>query len=254
MTTRAQSDLLQRGLRYMDYKRPSRHYPNPIPRVLSRPSYISPRLRFKQWNIVEGDYVRLLTGRKEDVFENGFDNAEGYKLHKVIQVDKLLNRVFLDGVTSKRANKIFVRDLPENASEEIKQQYNSQSNYSRTPKPVHYSNIQLCVDRDEGGTPVFASRIGTSAPVWNKKKHLFEHNRFAAGKLIGTDDPEKYELDASTGKMRIPWPKPEPRRPHERAFIPNPCTNFAAAHVLSALPHLQLLKRTLHSQHSCTRP
>jgi hypothetical protein len=53
---------------------------------------------------------------------------------------------------------------------------------------------------------VFASRIATSKPVWDKRMRLYRYDRFAAGQIKGAEDPEQYEIDENKGLMKINWP------------------------------------------------
>jgi hypothetical protein len=52
---------------------------------------------------------------------------------------------------------------------------------------------------------VFASRIATSKPVWDKRLRLFRYDRFAAGRIRGTDDESKYEVDEDKGLIKVNW-------------------------------------------------
>jgi hypothetical protein len=53
---------------------------------------------------------------------------------------------------------------------------------------------------------VFASRIATSKPVWDKRMRLYRYDRFAAGQIKGAEDPDQYEIDESKGLIKILWP------------------------------------------------
>lgn len=52
---------------------------------------------------------------------------------------------------------------------------------------------------------VFASRIATSKPVWDKRLRLFRYDRFAAGRIRGTEDESKYEVDEDKGLIKVNW-------------------------------------------------
>jgi large subunit ribosomal protein L24 len=63
-------------------------------------AFVQPRNRVKQWNIYEGDKVRLLVGKKEDKFVDGRSvKGGGWKVHEVTGVDMEHNKVLLKGVT-----------------------------------------------------------------------------------------------------------------------------------------------------------
>ncbi|KAI0301846.1 hypothetical protein B0F90DRAFT_1715805 [Multifurca ochricompacta] len=138
-----------------------------------------PKDRIKYWNIVPGDRVRI-TGDKEG------------KLLEVAKINKLSNRVYLKGATTKAGSEGGLKN-------------------------VHYSRCQLFIgdfefppkskDMESRTLPVFAMRIGTSKPYWQPAGARYEWDRFAAGttpRLPGTT--------STSGRLKIPWPK-RPERP-----------------------------------------
>ncbi|KAF9482456.1 hypothetical protein BDN70DRAFT_875005 [Pholiota conissans] len=156
-----------------------------IPRAwLIRRSKYDPKLksvrpadRIKWWNIVPGDQIRL-RGDKEAT------------IHEVLSINRLSNRVFLKNTTV----------APKDASQ------------PPPTKNYHYSRCQLYIGErnapskdDPTGPlkmrPIFASRIGTSAPYWDHLRHRFIWKRYAVATL-----PRLPNWQTGT-KIRIPWPR-----------------------------------------------
>ncbi|KAJ8475470.1 hypothetical protein ONZ45_g15595 [Pleurotus djamor] len=140
---------------------------------------VRPADRIKYWNIVPGDQIRIL-GDKSGV------------LREVLSINRISNRVF-------------VRGAP-NAGEEVKPGKVPQS------RNFHYSRCQLFVGNyefppEKGSTearvlPVYAKRIGTSKPYWNRRCHRYEWERFATHMV-----PKVPYLNTET--VGIPWPRPD---------------------------------------------
>ncbi|KAH9999462.1 hypothetical protein BJV77DRAFT_594222 [Russula vinacea] len=112
-----------------------------------------PKDRIKYWNIVPGDRVRI-TGDK------------GGQVLEVAKINKLSNRVYLKGASENTGR-------------------------GGGLKNVHYSRCQLFIGDFEfppkgkltepRTVPVFATRIGTSAPHWQPTSARYVWDRFAAG-------------------------------------------------------------------------
>ncbi|WVQ80296.1 hypothetical protein IAT38_002401 [Cryptococcus sp. DSM 104549] len=171
--------------------------------------YVQPKDRIRRWNIRPGDKVRLMVGKPTEKYKNERNTNEGWKVHTVKLVDVTRNRLFLDGVKHlKKTNPI--RPHPPNfdkLSDHDKQSYDAQQNYQAELKPVHYSNVQLCVEHDEKGTnSVFATRLKTTEPKWNPYRNRMEWKRLAA-RLKGTPEAEE-QMEA----VVIPWAKTEKQR------------------------------------------
>ncbi|KAL0949189.1 hypothetical protein HGRIS_009267 [Hohenbuehelia grisea] len=147
---------------------------------------VRPADRIKWWNIVPGDQIRVL-GEKDT------------GLREVLSINRISNRVFVRGVSDSKD--------PVQKPGKLNQSKN-----------FHYSRCQLFVGNYEfpaskGSTqsrilPVFAQRIGTSKPWWNKRCFRYEWERFAV-KL----DPSVSYITES--RISIPWPKPDKPTPAE---------------------------------------
>ncbi|KAJ3743407.1 hypothetical protein DFH05DRAFT_1495894 [Lentinula detonsa] len=144
--------------------------------------------RIKWWNIVPGDQVRLLGGRRGG--KGGRDGRQ-VLLHEVVAINKFRNRVYVRGMK---------HDL-------------SPESGQRRDKNYHYSRCQLFLGEHElplkaGETErkvvsIFAQRLGTSPPVWNPYLHRWQWERFATKTVPSL--PER------TGeRISIPWPKSRP--------------------------------------------
>ncbi|KAF7432834.1 hypothetical protein PC9H_004777 [Pleurotus ostreatus] len=146
---------------------------------------VRPADRIKYWNIVPGDQIRVLGDKTRT-------------LREVLSINRISNRVF-------------VRGTP-NAGEEVKPGKVPQS------KNFHYSRCQLFVGNyefpaDVGSTeprilPVYAQRVGTMKPYWNRRCHRYEWTRFATR----TVPKIPYLADE---KITIPWPRPDKPTPAE---------------------------------------
>jgi large subunit ribosomal protein L24 len=61
--------------------------------------FVQPKDRIARWNIRQGDYVRLLVGKKEDKFVNQKNADGGWKIHRVTAIDLERNTLKLNDVT-----------------------------------------------------------------------------------------------------------------------------------------------------------
>ncbi|KLT42172.1 hypothetical protein CC85DRAFT_328404 [Cutaneotrichosporon oleaginosum] len=182
-----------------------------VPKFKGR-GFVHLKDRIPRFNIIKGDRVRILVGAPKDKFNDADEGREsGYKVYTVADVDKTTNRVYLEGLTNKRANS--PRPLPpdfDSLTPEAQKEWTEQKNWVATQRPVQYSNVQLCVE-EAGAESVFATRIATSAPVFDRATNRFVWERFAAK----TSAPTAAPIDAAKGQIHIPWPvveasKPEP--------------------------------------------
>ncbi|KAI5451954.1 hypothetical protein NCC49_001254 [Naganishia albida] len=199
---------IPRGLHHLKSTVPHKFVSRYSPRVLPKKSFVQPKDRIARWNIRPGDHVRLTVGKPHEKWLNEKDASDGWKVHRVTGVDMERNTITLDGVTRKRSNRILPR--PDNydlLGEDEKKNYDNQSNFLNLSRPVHYSNVQLCVhqrSKDEGGS-VFATRLSTSKPVFDQHIRQFRYDRYAAKLDNGSMDA--YEVDAERGLMKIEWPE-----------------------------------------------
>ncbi|KAG9034341.1 hypothetical protein FRB95_013377 [Tulasnella sp. JGI-2019a] len=145
------------------------------------------RERIKHWNIVPGDKVRIIGGT--------FQDKE--VVRQVDAVDKLMNRVYIKGLTGKGGKK-------------------AKSNL----QSAHYSNLQLLVGKYEfvpkdGAAPVeqnvWATRLSTSKPFYIKKHGVWVWNRYAAATIPELPKPSSEDgtalIPARKNRICIPWPK-----------------------------------------------
>lgn len=162
---------------------------------------VRPKDRVKYWNVVPGDQIRLL-GDKTNT------------LHEVLSINKVSNRVFVKGTSDGDENKV------------------------KSNKNYHYSRCQLFIGNYElppapGSleaqiTPVFAKRLGTSAPFWNPFLRRFDWQRFATNTVP--------RLPSSAGERHlVPWPEAP------KARIPEP-SSYDAAHDVVAQVTYELPK------------
>lgn len=178
-----------------------------------RPSgaFVAPKHRIRRWNIVPGDKVRLMVGKRSEKFD-----GDMWRVYTVAGVELTTNRVYLEGLTNIKTNQ--VQPVPPQAeldamTADERQSVLQQRNFTHTRRPVHYSNVQLCV-RDAGRDSVFATRVATSAPFYDQRTRRTRWSRFAAS-LVGGDgpvaDPAAAGLPAHPvrGQVRIPWPATE---------------------------------------------
>ncbi|KAJ9128334.1 hypothetical protein QFC24_000627 [Naganishia onofrii] len=198
---------LPRGLRHLESTVPHKFVSRYSPRVLPKKSFVQPGDRIARWNIRPGDHVRLTVGKPQEKWLNGKDVSGGWKVHRVTGVDMEKNTITLDGVTHKRSNRILARPADyDQLGDDEKKNYDNQSNFLNLSRPVHYSNVQLCVhqrSKEEGGS-VFATRLATSSPVFDKMIRQFRYDRFASKLDNGSIDA--YDVDPVRGLMKIPWP------------------------------------------------
>lgn len=89
-------------------------------------------------------------------------------------------------------------------SPEHQREWTEQKNYAYTQRPVQYSNVQLCVE-EAGTESVFATRVATSAPWFDRASNKYIWNRYAAKLSSETS----VAPDEKRGLISIPWPKQE---------------------------------------------
>ncbi|QRW01739.1 hypothetical protein RhiLY_00736 [Ceratobasidium sp. AG-Ba] len=137
-----------------------------------------PSDRIKYWNIVPGDFVRVVRGA----------HADSQK-REVLSIDKIRNTVRLKGIS--RTN----------------------TNDTRVNVPVHYSNLQLFVGEyefptKEGEKPksvdVYATRLSTSAPMYLPAARRWIWNRYAAS--TSPDLPTPEGVAPRKNRIKITWP------------------------------------------------
>lgn len=182
-----------------------------VPRFKGR-GFVHLKDRIPRFNIIKGDRVRITVGAPKDKFNDADAGREsGYKVYTVADIDKTTNRVYLEGLTNKRANS--PRPLPpdfDSLAPDAQKEWTQQKNWVATQRPVQYSNVQLCVE-EAGAESVFATRVSTSPPVFDRAANRFVWDRFAAK----TSAPTATLTDPLKGQIHIPWPvveaaKPEP--------------------------------------------
>ncbi|KAG5716069.1 hypothetical protein E4T56_gene10779 [Termitomyces sp. T112] len=168
-------------------KRLMKRFSNRDPGIKS----VRPRDRIKYWNIVPGDQIRLLGDKKNT-------------LHEVLSINRFSNRVFVKGQANTGA------EDPDKAP---------------PSKNFHYSRCQLFLGNYELSptskspesqiVPVFAKRLGTSSPFWNRFFGRYDWQRFATKTV-----PIIPHLEGT--RIPIPWPKPEPRsKPEPTSYDTN---------------------------------
>ncbi|KAJ4472136.1 hypothetical protein J3R30DRAFT_3660026 [Lentinula aciculospora] len=153
--------------------------------------------RIKYWNIVPGDQIRLLGGRRK-----GKDSAEGKNvvLHEVVAVNKFRNRVYVRGMRHD-VSVSFGYDKP---SPEAGQRQDKNYHYSRCQLFLGEHELPLKAGQSQRQVvPVFAQRLGTSPPVWNSYSHNWQWERFAT-KTVPVLPERRGE------RIVIPWPKSQP--------------------------------------------
>lgn len=153
-----------------------------IPTKLSTsPNYPKPSDRIKYWNIVPGDFVRIVRGA----------NADGEK-REVLSVDKTRNLVNVKGITRSRGQG---------------------DTESRVARSIHYSNLQLFVGEYEfpakdGEKPktvdVYATRLSTSTPSYIPAARRWVWNRYAASTSPELPTPEG--VAPRKNRIKIAWP------------------------------------------------
>ncbi|OCF33180.1 hypothetical protein I316_05225 [Kwoniella heveanensis BCC8398] len=196
---------LPRGLQHLVNTKSSKfagRLPSRLPHATTK--FVQPRDRVKKWNIRPGDRVRLTVGTPVQKFLNEEDSSEGWKTYKVKQIDMERNRVFLEGVNNVKTNVIhkFPKDF-DSLTEQHKQSYTQQKNFQKSMRPVHYSNVQLCLENRDGADSLFATRIKTANTHFNVSSQRLEWRRFAA-KISGGPVPDSWD--------KVPlvyWPKPD---------------------------------------------
>ncbi|BEI81380.1 hypothetical protein CcaverHIS002_0205400 [Cutaneotrichosporon cavernicola] len=180
-----------------------------VPKFKGR-GFVHLKDRIPRFNIIKGDRVRMTVGAPKDKFNDADAGLiSGYKVYTVADVDKTTNRVYLEGLTNRRANS--PRPLPadfDSLSPETQKEWTEQKNWVATQRPVQYSNVQLCVE-EAGAESVFATRVSTSPPVFDRATNRFVWERFAAKTSAPTANP----VDKLKGQLRIPWPVVEASKP-----------------------------------------
>ncbi|GMK54248.1 hypothetical protein CspeluHIS016_0108340 [Cutaneotrichosporon spelunceum] len=189
-----------------------------VPRFKGK-GFVHLKDRIPRFNVIKGDRVRITVGAPKDKFNDADAGySSGYKVYTVADVDKTTNRVYLEGLTNKRANS--PRPLPadfDSLAPEQQKEWTEQKNWVATQRPVQYSNVQLCVE-EAGAESVFATRISTSPPVFDRATNRFVWERYAAKTSAPTANP----VDKLKGQLHIPWPvveaaKPEPPTAYDTA-------------------------------------
>ncbi|WVN90088.1 uncharacterized protein L203_105323 [Cryptococcus depauperatus CBS 7841] len=199
-------------------------------------TFVQPHDRIRKWNIRPGDKVRLIAGKPKEKFRNDVSSAEGYKVYTVKQVDMTRNRVYLEGIHNMKSQTIQKR--PENydeLDEDHKRSYNEQKNYVPTLRPVHYSNVQLCLEDRKSSESVFVSRIKTGATHFNINTQRLDWKRYAT-KISG---PLEAELERS--EIRIDWPRPDKEWIYPGPEVRVDTRNSEAAKQTLHIPSLNIL-------------
>lgn len=175
--------------------------------------FVQPKDRIAFWNIGPGDEVRVTTGGKVVVNEDGTKTRIPYQ-GIVDTIDRETNVVYLrapeegdESLIPRNMKHITPRAAPqEKPGDEIK--YGT--NVAYAARPVHYSNLQLRLpstlalpddvklDLKKG---VYAARITRSEATFNKNKGIFTWRRYA---VIPTTE--------GSLKIEVPWPRAEPRK------------------------------------------
>lgn len=151
-----------------------------------------------------------MVGKPSEKFD-----GKAWRVYTVSGVDMANNRVYLDGLTNQKAN--VIQPIPpkeelDRMTEDERQSFLQQRNFIRQRRPVHYSNVQLCV-RDAGEESVFATRVATSTPFFDTVTRRMKWARYAAALSGPADGLAKHP---ERGQVRIPWPVTEPNE------IPDP--------------------------------
>ncbi|KAF9008806.1 hypothetical protein BDQ17DRAFT_1397967 [Cyathus striatus] len=130
--------------------------------------------RIKHWNIVPGDQIRILGDKKNT-------------LREVLSINRMTNRVYVKGPTVEAVE----GQTPKN-------------------KNFHYSRCQLFIGNYEFPSknssdepkvlPVFAQRVGTSSPFWNRFFHRFQWMRY---KFLGQYPRRNYIPNYDTLKEEV---------------------------------------------------
>ena len=187
-----------------------------------------------------------------------------------------LRSVLVAKLMSQNKKSATTRPRPENFSTmtaEEQRNWESANNVMPSSRPVHYSNVQLCVEEngpDRYVCPllpfdpaheqpaaiycsaqltisVFAARVTTSTPYFNKGKRRLEWDRYAA-KLVG--GPCTIAPDADRGLVRMDWPiKGDDVKMGERTSILHltcwsPCVGDSAVLTRRTKPTLQRRQAT----------
>ncbi|WVR03401.1 hypothetical protein IAU60_000392 [Kwoniella sp. DSM 27419] len=235
---------IPRGLHHLVSTRTNKfagRLPSRLPHASTK--FVQPRDRVRKWNIRPGDRVRLLSGTPKQKFLNEEDSSEGWKTFAVKQVDMARNRVFLEGVNNKKTNVIHKRpDNYDSLTEQQKKSYDDQKNFASTMRPVHYSNVQLCLENKDGVSSTFATRIKTAQTHFNTRTNRLDWIRLAA-KISG---PTDLAPDAEAPMIR--WPKPD-----KKYEMPKPNTDLDTSNNMTrrdtlVLPDVGVMKETLAAE------
>ncbi|OWZ29508.1 hypothetical protein LQV05_006759 [Cryptococcus neoformans] len=224
-------------------KTPSR-FPHPTTK------FVQPYDRIRKWNIRPGDRVRLVAGKPKEKYRNEETAEEGYKVYTVKQVDLARNWVFLEGIHNLKSQ--IIQDRPYNwdqLSETQKKSYEDQKNFIPILRPVHYSNVQLCLEDKDGPDSIYASRLKTSSTHFNPKTQRIDWRRYAT-KLSGPVSAENEKA------VRINWPKPEKEfvfpAPDSMLDTPNtvtlqPTLNLSPLPPLTSTPLVDIFPQHINS-------
>ncbi|EJT50919.1 hypothetical protein A1Q1_07892 [Trichosporon asahii var. asahii CBS 2479] len=210
-------ERIPRGFHHLDKVSHSKFVNSRYAVRMPRPGrkYTAPKDRIRRWNIVPGDKVRLMVGKPEEKYDTtkqGKDGAKGkvWRVYTVSGVNMVHNRVYLDGLTNVRSNR--TQPLPSEEklakmTEDERHSYLQQRNFISQRRAVHYSSVQLCV-RDAGADSVFATRVATTAPFYDRATRSARWARYAAA-LSG--DGSMLPRDPARDQVRIPWPITQPK-------------------------------------------
>ncbi|EIW67882.1 hypothetical protein TREMEDRAFT_57378, partial [Tremella mesenterica DSM 1558] len=207
-----QRSFIPKGFQHLEFIHANKFIAKPQPRVPgSAPKqFVQLKDRIRHWNIVPGDKVRLTVGKPTDKYNNQQDTKDGWKVHVVKSVDMERNRVYLEGVSNTKSG-VFEPPPPEYHSWDAdkKALWDKEHTAQKFNRPVHYSNLQLCLNDEAGPSSVFAVRIATSAPKYSTRLGRITWTRYAAKLSARTRIP----LDPERNLVPIPWPSAPERKP-----------------------------------------
>ncbi|WWC85635.1 uncharacterized protein L201_000501 [Kwoniella dendrophila CBS 6074] len=237
MATTEPLSRIPRGLQHIISNRPNKFagkLPSRLPHASTK--YVQPRDRIRKWNIRPGDKVRLLVGTPQQIYINQQDASEGWKTFNVKQVDLSRNRVFLEGVNNSKSNVIHSRPANyDDLTSSQKQSFDDQKNFVPTMRPIHYSNVQLCVEDNKGADSIFVSRMKTYQTHFNPETQRLDWRRSAA-RLSG-------DAEVQVGQS-LSWPKPETPYEHPAPDDDLDTSNAVAMRDTLVLPGLEALQNT----------
>ncbi|KAF9534990.1 hypothetical protein CPB83DRAFT_780995 [Crepidotus variabilis] len=156
---------------------------------------VRPTDRIKWWNIVPGDQIRLR------------GDSDG-KLHEVLSINRLSNRVFLKNTAA--------------AAKEDQPLQTKNYHYSRCQLYLGEFDVPSRVDPGVSKTqPVFALRVGTSQPAWDRFQKRWVWRRYAVATTPKLPD-------WGTGqRRRVPWPVRQPVKYPEASLYDTPIEEVA---------------------------